>query len=104
MLLGEAPHSQLSRFAIEVECQRTDDFRKCPGGKSAQRFQLPEPVLRDDIALKKERIIDRSGTDVRNPETVPGDGRLHGYRSFDTARRLRKRPPGPPVCGCEECN
>ena len=95
--LRDARQTQAARFFIELDRLLAGDLRQFAGCQPAQCVHLPHPVLRGRVALQENRVLPRSGIDVRHPQCIARDGRLGGNRRRDLTRSPRQRTPGEPI-------
>ena len=42
---------------------RSEDYREIAGGKAARHVHLPEPLLRGDVTLGEEEVVEIRGSD-----------------------------------------
>ena len=75
------------------------DLRQASFGRAPPHLHLPEPILRHDVALREERVVDRGRRDVGNSPLVAQHldvaaqaGDLDGRRRSARAPSARDRP------------
>ena len=62
-----------SRARVVVERFRPEGFSQAPLAPAAPDLELPEPVLRHDVALREEQVVVIFGVNVWNALLVADD-------------------------------
>ena len=79
--LGGLAHGKAAQQPVGLEGERAEQFRQRARRHASLELDLPQPVLRVDVALGDEQVAQGGGVDVRDAVTVAqhahrgGDGR-----------------------------
>src|SRR5215467_4198672 len=91
-------------FAIELDEIAAEDLGEFAGGGTAEHIHLPETILRSDVSLGEEEIVQGRGFDGRNSSRIAENTnfcRKAGHR--DAAIEFRKRRTGDDEAGSGDC-
>src|SRR6185503_7408502 len=90
-----AAEFQLSRDAIALHGLRPEDLGHTSFGLAPPHFHLPQPVLRHDVALRHEQVVDVARVDARHDTCVTHNLALRGPAGYGELNiDLCPRSPG----------
>ena len=92
--------AQRAEEAVPIQRRLAHHLREAAGGPAPVHVHLPQPVLRGDVALGKEEVVQVGGFDVGDAPVVPVDphlaaepGQVHGALAL--GRRAAQVPVAP---------
>jgi hypothetical protein len=89
--VGRVAQLQDALLAVVVDERRAEQFGEVAGAGAAEGVHLPEAVLRGDVALGEEQVVECGGVDGRDALRVAGDGDRRGKPGdVDRAIELRQ--------------
>src|SRR3954466_12547932 len=91
-IFGHMPQLQRPVRYVRLERAFAEDFCKFTGSVATGEIHLPEAILRGDVTLRKEEVMQRGSRDVGNAlrVTYHVDGSAEAG-DFDRAVELRER-------------